>query len=629
MISLVLRTSRSLRAALVAGVLAGLGGTARGQVSVVEQFAIEGTVESVAGGRVTVRDAVGQRHEVRVQPQGERGVALADGRLLEFPATVRVTGGFDVAKLKPGQVVTFAGRLNRLGKSDGELAAITLIDAAGATIGVTMPAEPEKAAEFAACTVTAAVKSAAKGRLVIELPQDKAFHRKTVLAFKVAEDAATRLESGDLKRIEPGATVTRLGAVRLSSGDIVAKTLVVEAAAAAAVKEKGDEKLANKYRGLSDEPKNEPRLVRSAHFAFLTDVSDREAKIIIDKLERMAGLLERYFGRGPAGPIEGFIVRDLAVFPPGTLTEAAGVAKIREGAGVCFNLRLGNQRKATLYSCADHGVIQHECTHGFCHMTFGSTGPTWLAEGVAELGNYWKEGEAAVDVEPGVMGYLQKAQPKRGLLEIAVPGRTPSGTWQDYAWRWALCHMLAFNPNYADRFRPLAIALMEEQPGVSFESVYGPVAKQVSFEYDQFLRHVGNGYRADLAAWPWKARFRKPQGEASLKATIKAQAGWQASGLEVERAAGYACEATGTWRTAAAGEPCTAAGDAAGRGRLEAAVLAETDAGFTLSDPFALGEKETFSAPAAGRLVLRCADDWTQLGDNDGEVEVTLRRSAD
>ena len=629
MISLVHSPSLLLRAAFVAGVLAGLGGTARGQVSIVERLAIEGTVESVAGGRVTVRDAAGKRHEVRVQAKDEKGVPLADGRLLAFPADVRVTGKFDAAKLKPGQVVSFAGRLNRLGKSDGELAAITLIDAAGATIGVTMPTEPEKAAEFAACTVTAAVKTAGKGRIVVELPQDKAFHRKTVLPFKVAEDATTRLESGDLKRIEPGATVTRLEAVRLSSGDIVAKTLVVETAAAAAVKEKGDEKLANKYRALSDEPKQEPRLVRSAHFAFLTDVSDREAKIIIDKLERMAGLLEKYFGRGPAGPIEGFIVRDLAVFPPGTLTEAAGVAKIREGAGVCFNLRLGNQRKATLYSCADHGVIQHECTHGFCHMTFGSTGPTWLAEGVAELGNYWKEGEAAVDVEPGVMGYLQKAQPKRGLLEIAVPGRTPSGTWQDFAWRWALCHMLAFNPNYADRFKPLAIALMEEQPGVSFESVYGPVAKQVSFEYDQFLRHVGNGYRADLAAWPWKARFRKPQGEASLKATVKAKGGWQASGLEVDQAARYACQATGTWQTAAAGAPCSAAGDAAGRGRLEGAVLAETDAGFTLSAPFALGEKGTFSAPAAGRLVLRCADDWTQLGDNDGEVEVTLRRSAD
>ena len=629
MISLVHRPSLLLRAAFAAGVLAGLGGTAHGQLKIVEQVNVTGTVESVAGGRVTVRDAAGKRHEVRVQARDEKGVPLADGRLLAFPAEVRVTGGFDVAKLKPGQMVTFAGRLNRLGKAEGELTAVTLVDAAGATVGVTMPAEPEKTAEFAPCTVTAAVKSAAKGRIVVELPADRAFHRKTVLAFKVAEDAVTRLESGDLKRIEPGATVTRLEAVRLDSGDVVAKTLVVETGGAAAVGEQGDEKLANKYRALSDEPKPEPRLVRSAHFAFLTDVSDREAKIILDKLERMAGLLEKYFGRGPAGPIEGFIVRDLAVFPHGTLAEAAGVDKIRAGAGICFNARLGNQRKATLYSCADHGVIQHECTHGFCHMTFGSTGPTWLAEGVAELGNYWKEGETAVDVEPGVMGYLQKSQPKRGLLEIAVPGRTPPGTWQDYAWRWALCHMLAFNPNYADRFKPLAIALMEERPDVSFESVYGPVAKQVSFEYDQFLRHVGNGYRADLAAWPWKARFRKLAAGASLTAKVKAKGGWQAGGLEVEPAVNYACVAKGQWQTAAAGGPCTAAGDATGRGRLEGAVLAETEAGFTLSAPFVLGEQGTFSAPAGGRLVLRCADDWTQLGDNDGEVEVAVRRAAD
>lgn len=620
---------RMLRSGLLAGAIAGLAGPACGQLTVVERLAIEGTVESVVGSRLTIRDTAGRRHEVRVQAQGERGVPLASGALLAFPADVRVTGGFDLATLKSGQVVTFAGRLNRLGKSDGELATVTLVDASDATIGVDMPAAADKPAEFAACTVTAPVKSAAKGRLVVELPPDKAFHRKTVLAFKVADDAAMRLESGDLRRIAPGATVTRLEAVRLDSGDVVAKTLVVATAATAAVKEKGDEKLANKYRGLSDEPKQEPRLVRSAHFAFLTDVSDREAKIILDKLERMAGLLEKYFGRGPAGPIEGFIVQDLAVFPPGTLVEPAGVAKIREGAGICFNARLGKQRQATLYSSADHGVIQHECTHGFCHMTFGSTGPTWLAEGVAELGNYWKDGEAAVDIEPVVMGYLQRAEPKRGLLEIAVPGRTPAGTWQDYAWRWALCHMLAFNPNYGDRFKPLAIALMEERPDVSFESVYGPVAKQVSFEYDQFLGHVGNGYRADLAAWPWKARFRRLPAAANLVAKVKAQAGWQASGLEVERAAGYAFEAAGTWRTAAAGEPCTAAGDAAGRGRLEAAVLTETDTGFTLSAPFALGAKGTCTPPASGRLYLRCADDWTQLGDNDGEVEVTLRRSED
>jgi hypothetical protein len=617
-------------AAVCAAVVVCLAGTAAGQVRVVEQLSITGTVESVAGGRVTIRDEAGERRDVRVQAKGERGVALADGRMLAFPADVRVTGGFDVAKLKPGQVVRFEGRINRLGKTDGELAAITLLDAKGAELGVQQAAAPEKPADFAPCTITAAVKLAAKGRLAVELPADKAFEKKTVFAFKVAADVATRLESGDLKRIEPGAQVTRLDAVRLDTGDLVARTLVVETVAGAAVKERGADKLANKYRSLSDEPKKEPRLVRSAHFAFLTDVSDREAKIILDKLERMVGLLEKYFGRGPAGVVEGFVVRDLAAFPPGTLPEPAGVAKIREGAGVCFNVRLGNQRKATLYSCADHGVIQHECTHGFCHMTFGSTGPTWLAEGVAEMGNYWQDGERAVDIPPPVMGYLQRAQPKRGLLEIAVPGRVPSGTWQDYAWRWALCHMLANNPNYDDRFKPLAIALMEEQPGVSFESVYGPVAKEVSFEYDQFLKTVGNGFRADLVAWPWKARFKPLNGKATLDVKVKAAAGWQASNALVERGGAYGIETEGSWRTAAAVEPCSAAGDATGRGRLEGAVLVEkAEGGFALSDPIPLGGTATFAAPADGRLMLRCADAWTELADNDGEITVTLRRAVE
>jgi hypothetical protein len=605
-----------------------LAGSAAGQLSIVEQVTITGTVESVAGGRVTIRDEAGDRREVRVQAKGERGVALADGRMLEFPAAVRVTGVFDVAKLKPGQVVRFDGRINRFGKTDGEVSVITLVDAVAAEIGVQQATAPEKPADFVACTVTAAVKLASKGRLAVELPHDKAFERKTVLAFKVAADVAARLESGDPKRIEPGAKVVRLEAVRLDSGDTVARTLVVETVAGAAVKEHGDDKLANKYRALSDEPKKEPRLVRSAHFAFLTDVSDREAKIILDKLERMAGLLEKYFGRGPAGVIEGFVVRDLAAFPSGTLAEPEGVAKIRERAGICFNARLGNQRKATLYSCANHGVVQHECTHGFCHMTFGSTGPTWLAEGVAELGNYWKEGEQAVDIEPAVMGYLKQAQPKRGLLEIAVPGRVPAGTWQDYAWRWALCHMLANNPNYADRFKPLAIALMEERPGVSFESVYGPVAKEISFEYDQFLKTVGNGFRADLVAWPWKARFKPLAAAASQKADVKAAGGWQASGVAVEKGGGYTVETEGTWRTAAAAAACSAAGDDTGRGRLEAAVLTESTDGFALSDALPLGAQGTFTAPADGRLVLRCADDWTQLTDNDGTVEVTIRRTA-
>jgi hypothetical protein len=34
-----------------------------------------------------------------------------------------------------------------------------------------------------------------------------------------------------------------------------------------------------------------------------------------------------------------------------------------------------------------------------------------------------------------------------------------------------------------------------------------------------------------------------------------------------------------------------------------------------------------FEPPAAGQLFLRCTDAWTELGDNDGEVTVTIRRA--
>jgi hypothetical protein len=323
------------------------------------------------------------------------------------------------------------------------------------------------------------------------------------------------------------------------------------------------------------------------------------------------------------GVVEGFVAGDLTRFPPGLIDDDYGVEKIRRGEGVCVNSRLGQQRHARLYSCADHGVIQHECVHGICHLSFGSTGPTWLAEGLAELGNYWKDGDHSIDVPAPVMAVLQNAQPKRKLLEIAVPGRTEAGTWQDYAWRWALCHLLANNPNYSDRFVPLAIGLMEERPGVSFESVYGPVAREVSYEYDQFLAVIGNGYRSELTAWPWQAKFQRLSAGGEVTVKVKAKGGWQASRVLVELGDRLETSATGTWRIAAAGQPLDADGEPDGRGRLVAAVFVD----YSLTPEIAIGAKAVLEPSAAGQLFLRCHDAWNELADNDGEVTVTIRRA--
>jgi hypothetical protein len=597
------------------------GMPARAQLTVTERLGLTGTVESVAGGRVTVRDDEGARHDVRVQKPDEPGVALADGRLLAFPAEIEIGGGLDIAKLKPGQIVRLRARVSGKGVAEGEVASLAVVDADAATVGIVWEGDAPGTRDTGDGEVTGPVSRVLKGRIAVELPAGKPFAKRTVVSFKLAADAKASLASRDLRRIEPGAKVVRLEAVRLDSGDLVAKSLVVENRGAA-VAEQGDEVLENRHRALSDEPPPAPRLVRSAHFAFMTDVSDREWAVIRDKLERMVGLLERYFGRRAGGVVEGFIARDLSGWPAGTLEDPFGVEKIRRGEGVCFNSSLGDKRRAVLYSCADHGVIQHECVHGFCHLTFGSTGPTWLSEGVAELGNYWRDGDTAVEVPGPVMGYLQNAKPKRRLAEIAVAGRESAGSWQDYAWRWALCHLLAYNPNYADRFKPLAVALMEERPGASFDAVYGPVSDEVAFEYAQFLDTVGNGYRADLVAWPWKAKFRSLAAGATARAEVKAAAGWQAGGVTLEKGATYRIEAEGTWRTAQAGEAVGPDGHADGRGRLVAVVFHD----FTLEPPVPLGARCEFKATADGRLFLRCDDDWTQLADNDGEVAVTIRR---
>ena len=585
---------------------------------------LTGTVESVTKGGLTIRDADGQSRLVRVQGKGQRGVALADGTLLAAPVDVTVRAEFPATGLQPGQVVRLRCRLDRAGKADEPVAELTLLDRGGAEPGVSDESGPDPAGrnQPVDCEITATVKAASAKRLVVELPRDKAFNRKTTLSLPLAAGARARLVSDDPARIEPGARVISLEAMQLQAGELVARSLEVENAPATTVADKGDEAIERKFRGLSADAPAEPRLVRSEHFAFLTDLSDREWAVVSFKLERMVSALEKFLGRRMTGVVEGFVARDLAKFPPGLIDDPYGVEKITRGEGVCINSRLGPQRHARLYACDDHGVIQHECVHGLCHLTFGSTGPTWLAEGLAELGNYWKDGERAIDVPAAVIAVLQNARPKRKLLEIAVPGRTDAGTWQDYAWRWALCHLLANNPNYSDRFVPLAVALMEEREGVSFESVYGPVAREVSFEYDQFLATLGNGYRSDLTAWPWRANFQRLNA-ADTTVKIKAQAGWQASRVLVEPGERLEIVAAGTWKVGAAGKPLDADGEEDGRGRLVAAVFADD----ALGPEIPLGAKATLEPAAAGQLFLRCADAWTEIGDNDGEISVTIRRA--
>lgn len=363
---------------------------------------------------------------------------------------------------------------------------------------------------------------------------------------------------------------------------------------------------------------------RSPHFLVHTDLSALEAKELLIRLERMLKLVSGYWGKPPVGVIECFVVKDLKNWPEGSL-EPAGLASIASGGGLTITdgYVLGQKvmMRARVFSGADHGTPQHEAVHAYCGQTFGSTGPVWYSEGMAEMGNYWIEGEKSVKIHEGVLEYLQKSKPQT-LAEIVNANSKQTGdSWQNYAWRWALCHLLANNPNYSDRFRPLGLALLAKQPGASFEQTYGSMAREIQFEYSFFLKHLSMGYRVDLCAWDWKKKFVPLKGAATVSSKINSAQGWQASSATVAADTEYEYSATGAWALSKAGKAVNADGEGKGEGRLMGVILED----FTLSEPFELGAYGTFTPPSSGKLYLRCQDAWNELADNKGMITVRLK----
>jgi len=369
---------------------------------------------------------------------------------------------------------------------------------------------------------------------------------------------------------------------------------------------------------------------RSKHFLLHTDLPQKDARELLHKLEVMVGLISKYWGQPASGTIECYVVANLANWPESSLNPA-GRAKIKQEAGVTMVETMSRgakllRAKALVFATAEHGTPQHEAVHAYCGQTFGRTGPLWYAEGMAEVGQYWREADTSVHVPEHVLAYLRGSR-RRSLDEIVADDGTnaantagPAGdTWQNYAWRWSLCHLLVNNPNYAGRFRALGLALLSGTP-TKFADVFGPMHDEIAFEFGLFLSHLEQGYRVDLCSWDWKRKFRELTDGTPVHARVLANHGWQPSGATVESGKRYEFSSSGNWsidKEAAV----TADGKSDGRGRLEGVIMKD----FALGEPFPLGCYGSFVAPGDGRLYLRCRDEWSALADNKGSLSINIK----
>jgi hypothetical protein len=418
--------------------------------------------------------------------------------------------------------------------------------------------------------------------------------------------------------------------LKINTGDWVAQQIQVQLATdRPGIQTSPDQVFQIKYRHLSNEPES-PRELRSKNFLIKTDLSPRSARILLDKLEEMFAVIGKYYNRRTLGqPIVCYVAEDLERWGPAAEELTEGLDWIRRKAGVTVASRLGNLRRAIVYSCGEHAIVQHEAVHAFCHLAYGGTGPTWYAEGMAELGCYWKPGDVGVNIDPVVIRYLTTTAPKP-LSELVKLDQVTGDSWQAYAWRWALCYMLVNNPNYGQRFYRLGENMMPPDGTASFQSEFANVAGEISFEYMQFVKHLGNGYQQELCSWDWKTKAIGVDSRGK-KSKVVARRGWQSAGALLKAGETYEVLAEGHWAIDGR-EPFSADGMTDGAGRLVGAILTKSEARgerwaeYELSDEISLGQNATFTAPSTGHLYLRCQEPLTQIGDNQGDLKVTIRR---
>lgn len=409
----------------------------------------------------------------------------------------------------------------------------------------------------------------------------------------------------------------------------------------------------------SDESPNVANVIRqhkSSRLLVHTDLPEVEAEALYNRLEETLRFAARYWGRTPKGQIECYVVHDLSAWTDEQLPHRLARVLINGvgGATVPKYVGIGNQSRnlPTVFASSDPGVAEHEVIHAYCIHTFGSSGPEWYKEGMAEMmvnrgkpesgmhcsakqfktlraGN---ETTLATIFETGITGKKISSSLRRMLDDPGSQGQHVSAdAWTDtdagnvataraeYLHSWAFCYMMLHNPNYSKRFRSLGNAFIAEQRDV-FDEFFASARDKIEFEHQLFLKNASIGYRVDLCAWDWNHRFKGLTTGQSHTTSVLAARGFQPAGVTVSNRQCYDYRTKGKWKLSWEGQELDADGNVEGGGILIGVVLTDQ----TLSDPFPLGTNGTLKAPTSGKLYLRCQDAWNEIADNAGQIDFTI-----
>ena len=616
-------------------------------------FSVEGTVKKLSRGSLVMTDRAGRTWQLRFA--GSDGVVtLGNNRKFRArPLSVDVAGTLGKADLREGMEVQFECYMTDKGRVRAPVTEIRWLDEAKFKQGIKQNKKKKNDQGDILSQVSATVERVdARG---FRLRVRSRLTKKGVLAAPLDEAVKLTVKSRDLGRVREGDAITEAQGVELVTGDFVLQKLAVRLMAKSSSstsaesrrrkKEDSSATIADaKYASLSDEAVS-PRVVRDAFLPLKTDLSDQKSRILQDELTEVLRLLTTCFGRKPTAPIQIQAIADEQRWPAELLSEDLRQLVKQGECKVVRDPRANGSRRGavTIYAPAKTSLIRATLATAYLQQIFGSAGPEWYQEGMSEVAKYWKPPANEVQIGSTQLKMFSRAKGSKSATDIvsfvapeseedistltaAEKRRRVSfqarQTRERQGYRWALCFMLANNPNYRKRFQQYSAKMLTGRE-ISFDDAFGKVSKQLDFEFAQFTTNVENGYRMDLAAWRWAHRFRELGKSEKHKETIQSKLGWQPLVL-VEEGSSYDIVAQGEWTIDGTGKQTTGDGDDAGVGKLIAAVLNDE---YQLSKAIPIGRSASFKAPAKGRLYVRCGEKWSGLADNSGKLVVHIRHS--
>lgn len=390
----------------------------------------------------------------------------------------------------------------------------------------------------------------------------------------------------------------------------------------------------------------------SKHLRLYTDIEPEIARTLPPLMDQAYAAWEDYFGPMPPNRegtpfrMTGYLIRDEELFVQTRLLPTERI-QLRHGKHLGSEFWMRDQE---LDYYRRH-LMLHEGTH--CFMTYmpDSGQPVWYLEGMAELfgtHRFREDGSVQFRVIPadklefrgfGRVTVAQNDIAKRGyrrLVEIERLTPNDFAHLESYAWSWLICTFLDGHPQYRERFRNVGRFRGAREFRAEFQAAFGPDLKRIQFEWPLYAHGFVHGFDLSRAAIDFQ-RGRPLPPEGAHSASIAADRGWQSSGVLVEAGREYAISASGRFTVAEIPKPwISEAGGISFRyfegrpvGMLLAAIRHDQPAlpgdYDSMLQVIPIGTQARFVAPITGTMYLRLNDDWSELADNRGAVEVLIR----